>query len=395
MLGDTDTMKRRLQSTSYYRLSGYFYFFRAHQGAQRHLGEEYRPGLHFDKVWELYTFDCKLRTLVQQAIEKIEIAVRTQVSYHHARKFGPFAYAEDPAALALGTRRLHNGTIVDRRTEFLNEIDKCLERSHEQFVDHFYENYDHRYPPLWIAAEEYPDLDVEAYVDRIDELAEAARRKIFPCVEEDRAARFNDFMFRELGFAGNTESYGDPRNSFLNEVLDRRLGIPISLSLVYTEIGSRIGLPVVGVGFPGHFLIRWLGPREVLVDAFHGKVVSRGECEERLQSGFGPQAALDERMLEPATPREILTRWLRNLKHNYLGSVELDRALRIIDRILTVSPDDPGELRDRGVLYFRLECYAAALADLERYLVLAPNDAMAGQIRARLPELRREAARLQ
>jgi regulator of sirC expression with transglutaminase-like and TPR domain len=177
-------------------------------------------------------------------------------------------------------------------------------------------------------------------------------------------------------------------------VLDRRRGIPISLSLVYTEIGMRLGLPIVGVGFPGHFLVKWLAP-EVLVDAFHGKVISREDCAERLRASFGPEAALDERMLAPASPREILTRWLRNLKHNYLGSGDLARALAAVDRILIIAPDEAPELRDRGILYHRLECYAAALADFERYLALAPNDLMAGEIRSRLPELRREAARLQ
>jgi regulator of sirC expression with transglutaminase-like and TPR domain len=247
---------------------------------------------------------------------------------------------------------------------------------------------------LWIAAEEYPELDVEAYLDRLDELAEVARRTMLPCAAEERAARFNDFFFRELGFAGNTETYEDPRNSFLNDVLDRRRGIPISLSLVYTEIGTRLGLPIVGVGFPGHFLVKWLAP-EVLVDAFHGKVISREDCAERLRASFGSEAALDDRMLAPASPREILTRWLRNLKHNYLGRGDLARALAAVDRILIIAPDEAPELRDRGILYHRLECYAAALADFERYLTLAPNDLMAGDIRSRLPELRREAARLQ
>jgi regulator of sirC expression with transglutaminase-like and TPR domain len=114
-----------------------------------------------------------------------------------------------------------------------------------------------------------------------------------------------------------------------------------------------------------------------------------------LQAGFGTNAVLDERMLAPAGPREILARWLRNLKHNYLGSGQLDRALSASHRILLVLPEDAGELRDRGILYFRLECFAAALADLEHYLRIAPNDPMAAEIRARLPELRREAARLQ
>ena len=248
---------------------------------------------------------------------------------------------------------------------------------------------------LWIAAEEYPNLDVEAYVDRLDELAEVTRRAVFPCAAEDRAARFNDFFFDELGFAGNTESYDDPRNSFLNDVIDRRRGIPISLSLVYTEIGTRLGLPVVGVGFPGHFLVKWVAPAELLVDAFHGRVISRDECGERLRASFGPSATLDERMLAPASPREILTRWLRNLKQNYLARGDFMRALAAVDRIVLIAPDEASEIRDRGILYHRVECYAAALADFERYLALAPNDLMAGEIRSRLPELRREASRLQ
>jgi regulator of sirC expression with transglutaminase-like and TPR domain len=245
---------------------------------------------------------------------------------------------------------------------------------------------------LWIAGEEYPELDVDAYLDRLDELAEAARDRLSA---KDRIARFNDFLFRELGFSGNAESYDDPRNSFLNEVLDRRCGIPITLSLVYTEVAGRLGLPVVGVGFPGHFLVKWTLEPEVIVDPFFGKILSRPECEEKLRSSFGAEARLAPDMLAPATAREILVRMLRNLKHNYLGRGDLERALGAVDRILLVSPDEADELRDRGMLYFRQECFAAALRDFERYLMLAPNDPMAAEIRARLPDLRREAARLQ
>jgi regulator of sirC expression with transglutaminase-like and TPR domain len=248
---------------------------------------------------------------------------------------------------------------------------------------------------LWIAAEEYPALDVEEYIDRLDELAERARQRIDPYSPAERIARFNHLLFRELGFAGNRENYDDPRNSFLNEVLDRKVGIPITLALVYTEIGARIGLPVVGVGFPGHYLVRWMGEREALIDPFFGKVITREQCVEKLRSRYGPEAQMDDRMLAPATPRETLARMLRNLKLNYLGVGDLSRALSAVDRILVVTPDDAGELRDRGILYFRLECFGAALGDFERYLALAPHDAMAEEIRARLPELRREAARLQ
>jgi regulator of sirC expression with transglutaminase-like and TPR domain len=248
---------------------------------------------------------------------------------------------------------------------------------------------------LWIARGEYPDLDVESYLDRLDALAEGARARVSHCPPEEAIARYNHFLFRENGFTGNREDYEDPRNSFLNDVLDRRLGIPITLSLVYTEVGARAGLPVLGVGFPAHFLVKWVVPFEVLIDPFGGTVISREECEQLLKSTYGPDACLEERMLEPATPREILARMLRNLKHGYLGRGELEQALGAVDRIVLVAPDDATELRDRGILHYRLECFAAALADFERYLELAPGDAMAGEIRARLPELRREAARLQ
>jgi regulator of sirC expression with transglutaminase-like and TPR domain len=248
---------------------------------------------------------------------------------------------------------------------------------------------------LWIAAEEYPALDVAAYLDRLDELAERARARVGPSPSAESLSRFNDFLFRELGFAGNGESYDDPRNSFLNEVIDRRLGIPITLSMIYTEVGARIGLPVVGVGFPGHFLVRWKGERDVLIDPFFGRVITREECASRLRAAHGPEARMDERLLAPATPRETLARMLRNLKVSYLGRGDLERALSAVDRILIVTPEDAGELRDRGILYLRLECFAAALTDLERYLALAPRDPMAEEIRSRLPEVRREAARLQ
>jgi regulator of sirC expression with transglutaminase-like and TPR domain len=248
---------------------------------------------------------------------------------------------------------------------------------------------------LWIAAEEYPALDVKVYLDRLDELAEKARQRLAPYPPAETIVRFNHFLFRELRFAGNSESYDDPRNSFLNEVLDRRVGIPITLALIYTEIGARIGMPVVGVGFPGHFLVRWMGEREVLIDPFLGKVITREQCEEKLRSSYGPEARIDDSLLAPATPRETLARMLRNLKLNYLSRGDLERALSAVDRILVVTPDDAGELRDRGILYFRFECFAAALEDFERYLALAPQDAMAEEIRSRLPDLRREAARLQ
>src|SRR5262245_279212 len=163
---------------------------------------------------------------------------------------------------------------------------------------------------LWIAAEEYPALDVEAYLDRLDEMAETVRPRLASADIPETIARFNEFVFRELGFGPNDEQYDDPRNSFLNDVTDRRVGIPITLSLVYTQLCARLGLPAVGVGFPGHFLVKWTDP-EVLVDPFFRKVITRVDCAAQLKSSYGPQARLEDEMLEPATPRQIVVRMLR------------------------------------------------------------------------------------
>ncbi len=249
---------------------------------------------------------------------------------------------------------------------------------------------------LWIAKDEYPDLDVGAYLARLDDLAERAKWKAprtLPAAE--RVERLNRFLFEEMGFRGNRDDYGDPRNSFLNEVLDRRTGIPISLSVVYADVGRRIGLDIVGVGFPGHFLVKLQGAPELVVDPFFGRTISLDDCALRLRSNYGPGARVDPSMFEPATARDVLVRMLRNLKRNYTVKGDFQRALRTVERILLLVPEEPHELRDRGVLYQQVECFSAALRDFERYLALAPKDPAAREIRARLPELRKQVERLQ
>jgi len=154
MGGDIATIAKKLQIANYYRLSGYFYFFRQHQGASSHLGEQFQAGTHFDRIWDLYTFDSCLRCLIFEAIERIEIAVRTQVSFCHADKFGAFAYAIDPKSLPdIGMRERDDGTFVSRRIEFLQDLDKNLGRSNAPFIEHFYEKYSDPYPPIWIGSE--------------------------------------------------------------------------------------------------------------------------------------------------------------------------------------------------------------------------------------------------
>ncbi len=249
---------------------------------------------------------------------------------------------------------------------------------------------------LLIAAEAYPGLDVDVYVRRLDALADAAR----PCLQSERGdvarvAALNRFLFVEQGFAGNQDHYYDRRNSFLNEVLERRTGIPITLALVYTEVGRRLGLPVHGVGFPGHFLAKYAGgERDIIIDPFFGVVLTEEQCHERLRAVMGDAAELDAHHLRPAAPKEILVRMLSNLKQIYLEAKEFDGALSCCERNLLLAPDNLHELRDRGLLYQQLECHAAAAADLERYLALVPHDEHADTLRAALIQLRRQAAQL-
>jgi len=246
---------------------------------------------------------------------------------------------------------------------------------------------------LLIAAEEYPALDIARYLGRLDELAgEVAPRLTQARTPAERVAVLNRFLFAEQGFAGNREHYEDPRNSFLNEVLDRCAGIPITLSLVYIEVARRAGVEVDGVGFPGHFLVKHGNPGKedlIVVDAFFGTVLTREECQIRLAAVLGAAAQLrPELHLRKASAREILVRLLGNLKVLYVRSADFGRALACCERILLVAPDAPHELRDRGLVYEKLECFGAAAADLERFLELAPDDESAGAVRERLASLR-------
>jgi regulator of sirC expression with transglutaminase-like and TPR domain len=253
---------------------------------------------------------------------------------------------------------------------------------------------------LLVASDEYPDLDVDAYLRRLDALAADVRQRLSdqPNLEEKLVA-LNDFLFDEQGFAGNTDDYYDPRNSFLNEVLDRKLGIPITLSILYIEIGSRLGLELEGVSFPGHFLVKSpTAEGDVVLDPFSGGMaVSEEDLAERLRQRFGdantPQAPLAV-LMQAAGKKEILLRMLRNLKAIYLHHQDHARALGVIDRMLWIDPDLADEVLERGQLYDRLECFRPALDDLRHYLTLNPASPDAGELRQRIIDLERLAARL-
>jgi regulator of sirC expression with transglutaminase-like and TPR domain len=222
---------------------------------------------------------------------------------------------------------------------------------------------------LLIAKDAYPGLDVDGYLGEIERLAARLRGRL-PDADgaEERIAALNEFLFAELGYSGNAENYYDPRNSYLNEVLDRRTGIPLTLSVLYMEIGRRVGLPIEGVSFPGHFLVRLRLRGSLLVlDPFSG-----GD----------------------AGKRQILARLLRNLKGIYREADKPERLLDVLNRMLTVAPEAHGELRERGLLYQRLECYRAALKDLTDYSTLEPDAADAEEVRASVMQLSAICARL-
>lgn len=253
---------------------------------------------------------------------------------------------------------------------------------------------------LLVAADEYPALDVDRYLACLDRLAARVRGRLPRAATfEDTVVALNDLLFEEEGFRGNTEDYYDPRNSFLNEVLDRKLGIPITLSIVYMETGRRLGLTLQGVSFPGHFLVKSETTEgDIVFDPFLGGVaLSEEDLVERLRARFGveqaPAAPLAP-LLQTAGKREILLRVLRNLKTIYLAHQDYRRALTALDRMLLVAPDSAEDLRDRGRLHDQLECFGPALADLSRYLTLNPSDPEAGELRRRVVDLERIVARL-
>jgi regulator of sirC expression with transglutaminase-like and TPR domain len=229
---------------------------------------------------------------------------------------------------------------------------------------------------LFIAAEEYPQLVPDPYLRRLDELAERVRDRQWdataPVVMLQDLSRV---LFEEEGFRGNAEAYYDPRNSFLNDVLDRRLGIPITLSVVYLEVGWRLGLPLHGVNFPGHFLVRYDGEAlKLLIDPFHaGRVRFEDEAQDLLDNVYGGSVRMQPAYLRPADRKDILVRILENLKGTYLNARDEERGLAAIERILLVRPDSPDHVRDRGMVLTRLGRGEEAVEALRQYLALVPD----------------------
>lgn len=271
---------------------------------------------------------------------------------------------------------------------------------------------------LSIARLEYPRLDAEPYLERLDAIGQEARRRIAEAEPRDstppgvdaiafaQVSALNDYLFGELRFSGNEKQYEDPKNSFLNEVLDRRTGIPITLALVYLETSRRAGVPIEGVNFPGHFLVRCPartpGESDLIIDAFHGgALLSEEACRTILRRRGEENEVHEARAFQRATKPQILARMLLNLKRLYVKMHSFPQARDVQDLLMIVEPAAAGDLPDRGLLSYHLNDLPAALRDLEAWLRLsslpaaAPDDpGEVAQIWEHVKTLRRRLASL-
>ena len=255
---------------------------------------------------------------------------------------------------------------------------------------------------LLIACEEYPDLDSGYYIAQLDRLAEQVG-KMLGFTRLDSLTQWphaldtltvieaiNSVLFEQEHFQGNSVDYYNPENSFLNDVLDKRKGIPITLSLVYMEVGKRIGLHIAGIGLPFHFVVRCQTTRDyVFIDPFEkGQLLSEEDCRQRVYRMFKDKEHFHERWLEPVTHRQLLVRMLANLKHIYLLKGDYERALSMCDRILLLAPKSVSEKRDRGIVHLHLKHYGRALTDLTTYIERAPHAEDFDDIRKQIKSIR-------
>lgn len=274
--------------------------------------------------------------------------------------------------------KLHSGRIRKQFIEAISTPDESIDLARAA---------------LLIAAEENPRLVVDHYIEQLNTLGQEASERLTNA-NGSSIEMLNRFLFDEHCFTGNRRDYYDPRNSFLNEVLERRKGIPITLSLVYMEVARRAGLQAEGIGFPGHFIVRTFSPdgTDALIDTYNCCRLDRDGCQGLLDNLYGGSVSLREDHLNPASKREILVRMLTNLKAVYTRNNMHRQAISASDRILLVNPNDIEEHRDRGALLTHLERYREAIEETETYLRLAPNAPDAEQVREYLSLIKREQA---
>ncbi len=245
---------------------------------------------------------------------------------------------------------------------------------------------------LLLATEEYPHLSLGPYLDELDRMAAGVERKTAtdsPPIETIEA--INQVLFVDYGFEGNSENYYDPRNSFLNDVIERRTGIPITLSAIYIEVARRIGFAIDGVGVPGHFLVKHVSrTEEIFIDPFNqGSILTPEECRGLLPPGRLETGQRMERWLRRVTNRHILTRMLANLKSIYLQAQTFDRALVMLDMMILTEPEAVELYKERGVLRLQLRQFRGAASDLKWYLKHSPDSADNSKIESYLMNVKR------
>ena len=249
---------------------------------------------------------------------------------------------------------------------------------------------------LVIAQTEYPDLDIEQQVALVDAIATKIRKQLLPESSiAEMIAVLNRTLFLEMAFRGNRDDYYDPRNSFLNDVLFRRLGIPITLSVVYMEVARRIGLPLVGVGMPGHFLLKIydIEGRQILIDPFNsGAMINAADCEQRMRQIYAGQLQFKPEYLLPVSRRQILTRMLNNLRHIYMSARQFRKTLAIVDLVLAIYPRSPEDVKQRAMLRYSVGQLSGALIDLNQYLKMNPDASDADDIRQTAVTIRKTIA---
>ena len=220
---------------------------------------------------------------------------------------------------------------------------------------------------------EYPELNISKYIEKINGMGNSMKIKIGEVKNPTYLISvLNEYLFDELGFHGAEEDYYDPVNSFLNVVLDKKIGIPITLSILYTEVAKHIGLDLRIVGFPGHVIVKY--KKEMILDPFYrGRLLTIEDLEKILNRNFGEDVEFVPEYLNEATTEQLLTRLLRNLKNAYTQSYAYDNAMKCTDMILGMQPESSEEIRDKGILEERLLRYDKALPLLNKYLELEPE----------------------
>jgi regulator of sirC expression with transglutaminase-like and TPR domain len=242
---------------------------------------------------------------------------------------------------------------------------------------------------LMVARMEYPELDIETYMQQIHQLADEIRDTLPNNPDAgETLIQLNNVLFQDKGFEGNSEHYYDPKNSFLNDVLDRKLGIPISLSILYIELGKELGLPLAGVAFPGHFLVKLeIDDGAIVLDPYFGGIsLSEDDLEDRLQEYYGDALKKSHfyGLLATSSNKEIITRVLRNLRNLYMDEEQLEKALQMANYMIKLDANKADSIKARASIYDKLECSIPAIKDYKSYLKLNPNGKDVHYIRERI-----------